>query len=274
MLTEVLSSAFPRRDAVPTVNGKRSGSDRDATRRRLAIIVSHPIQYYVPLYQRLAQRPDLDVKVFFTWHAATAAVHDHGFRTPVAWDIPLTEGYAFELVPNQASDPGTHHFFGLRNPTLVARVTAWQPDVIHLTGWAWLSHLLALRAFRAKFHSMVAESGLRTTDGSLGLVATGTLNVSNIAALVERMQDGLWELVSHPGYNDAQLAATGTRLRASRETEMQALTADNTRRALERNGIQLISFHELAPLAADGFESPGGCCSSNMAKKLDSGARS
>ncbi|MGA3309584.1 MAG: glycosyltransferase family 4 protein [Xanthobacteraceae bacterium] len=148
MLTEVLSSAFPRRDAVPTVNGKRSGSDRDATRRRLAIIVSHPIQYYVPLYQRLAQRPDLDVKVFFTWHAATAAVHDHGFRTPVAWDIPLTEGYAFELVPNQASDPGTHHFFGLRNPTLVARVTAWQPDVIHLTGWAWLSHLLALRAFR------------------------------------------------------------------------------------------------------------------------------
>jgi predicted glycoside hydrolase/deacetylase ChbG (UPF0249 family) len=56
--------------------------------------------------------------------------------------------------------------------------------------------VLALRAFRAKFHSMVAESGLRTTDGSLGLVATGTLNVSNLSALVERMQDGLWELVS------------------------------------------------------------------------------
>jgi predicted glycoside hydrolase/deacetylase ChbG (UPF0249 family) len=136
------------------------------------------------------------------------------------------------------------------------------------------AEVLALRAFRAKFHSMVAESGLRTTDGSLGLVATGTLNVANISALLERMQDGVWELVSHPGYNDAQLAATGTRLRASRETEMQALTADNTRRALERNGIQLISFQELAPLPGDGFESPGGGCSSNTAKKLDRGDRS
>lgn len=138
--------------------------------------------------------------------------------------------------------------------------------------------VLALRAFRAKFHSMVAESGLRTTDGSLGLVATGTLTISNISALLDRMQDGLWELVCHPGYNDAQLAATDTRLRASRETEMQALTADSTRAALERCGIQLISFQELTrdshPLPVDGFESHGGCCSSNTAKKPDRGARS
>jgi predicted glycoside hydrolase/deacetylase ChbG (UPF0249 family) len=108
------------------------------------------------------------------------------------------------------------------------------------------AEVLALRTFRAKFHSMVAESGLRTTDGSLGLVATGTLNVANISALLDRVQDGLWELVSHPGYNDAQLAGAHTRLLASRETEMQALTADSTRSALERNGIELISFQELS----------------------------
>ncbi len=107
------------------------------------------------------------------------------------------------------------------------------------------AEVLALRAFRARFHSMVAESGLRTTDGSLGLVATGTLNVAKVSALLDRLQDGTWELVCHPGYNDAQLAATDTRLRASRETEMQALTAASTRAALERNGIQLISFREL-----------------------------
>jgi predicted glycoside hydrolase/deacetylase ChbG (UPF0249 family) len=108
------------------------------------------------------------------------------------------------------------------------------------------AEVLALRTFRAKFYATVAESGLRTTDGSLGLVATGTLTASNISALLDRLQDGIWELVCHPGYNDSQLAAISTRLRASRETEMQALTADSTRRALERNGIELISFHELA----------------------------
>ena len=115
--------------------------------RRLAIVVSHPIQYYVPLYRRLAQRDDVVIKVFFTWHAGQTAVQDHGFRRLVAWDIPLTEGYDFELVPNIASNPGTHSFSGLRNPNLVARIMAWRADVVHVTGWAWHSHLLALRAF-------------------------------------------------------------------------------------------------------------------------------
>jgi glycosyltransferase involved in cell wall biosynthesis len=117
-------------------------------RKRLAIIVSHPIQYYVPLYQRLAQRDDITIKVFFTWHEGQAAVEDRGFKTQVAWDIPLIEGYDFESVPNVSSNPGTHSFFGLRNPSLVERVTAWRPDVVHITGWAWLSHLIALRTFK------------------------------------------------------------------------------------------------------------------------------
>ncbi|MGZ5581626.1 MAG: glycosyltransferase family 4 protein [Usitatibacter sp.] len=113
---------------------------------RLAIVVSHPIQYYVPLYQRLARRDDIDLKVFFTWHAADKAVADHGFGKMVAWDIPLTQGYEFELVPNVSADPGTHHFFGLRNPSLVECVVNWKPDAAIVTGWAWQSHLIAMRA--------------------------------------------------------------------------------------------------------------------------------
>jgi glycosyltransferase involved in cell wall biosynthesis len=114
---------------------------------RLAFIVSHPIQYYAPLHQRLASRDDLEIKVFFTWHSAEAAIKDPGFGQHVSWDIPLTEGYSSELVLNVAADPGTHHFFGLRNPNLVARVQAWNPDMVHVTGWAWYSHVTALRAF-------------------------------------------------------------------------------------------------------------------------------
>jgi len=114
---------------------------------KLAIIVSHPIQYYTPLYQQLAQREDIAIKVFFTWHSADRLVKDHGFGLPIMWDVPLTSGYPFELVPNISRDPGTHHFLGLRNPSLVERVAAWGPDVVHITGWAWLSHLLAMRAF-------------------------------------------------------------------------------------------------------------------------------
>ena len=125
-------------------------ASRVRSRKLVAFIVSHPIQYYAPLYQRLAQRSDLRIKVFFTWHAGNIPVEDRGFKTQVQWDIPLTGGYDFELVPNVSAAAGTHHFLGLRNPLLLERVMAWQPDVVHITGWAWYSHFLALRRLGKK----------------------------------------------------------------------------------------------------------------------------
>src|ERR1700733_622999 len=114
---------------------------------RLAIIVSHPIQYYVPLYRRLAKRSDLRIKVFFTWHGAERTVFDQGFKKELIWDIPMTDGYEFEVVPNVSTDSGTHHFWGLQNPDLVKTVLRWKPDAVHLTGYAWASHFKAMRAF-------------------------------------------------------------------------------------------------------------------------------
>jgi glycosyltransferase involved in cell wall biosynthesis len=71
-------------------------------------------------------------------------VWDPGFGQAVAWDIPLTSGYELQAVPNTARDPGTHHFWGLRNPTLASDVRAWHPDAVHLTGYNYASHLVAL----------------------------------------------------------------------------------------------------------------------------------
>jgi glycosyltransferase involved in cell wall biosynthesis len=121
-----------------------------ALRKRVAFVVSHPIQYIAPLYQRLARRDDVAIKVFFTWHAGGKAIEDRGFGRAIAWDIPLTEGYDFELVANVAAAPGTDRFFGLRNPALLDRVMAWRPDVVHVTGWAWFSHLQLLRALHRR----------------------------------------------------------------------------------------------------------------------------
>ena len=53
---------------------------------RLAFVVSHPVQYYVPLYQRLAKRTDIEIKIFYTWHAALGRTRASDAR--VAWDIP------------------------------------------------------------------------------------------------------------------------------------------------------------------------------------------
>src|SRR6202030_321438 len=87
----------------------------------------------------------IDLKVFFTWHAGQQSQYDPGFQRDVAWDIPLTEGYDYELVPNTARRPGSDHFWGIRNPTLVSRIKGWRADVVHLTGYAYAGHLSALR---------------------------------------------------------------------------------------------------------------------------------
>lgn len=113
---------------------------------KIAFIVSHPIQYYAPLYRRLAARNDVQIKVFFTWHGGEQAQLDHGFGKDVAWDIPLTDGYEFEVVSNRARNPGTHHFSGLKNSYLVRSILKWKPDAVHITGYAWQSHLGAMRA--------------------------------------------------------------------------------------------------------------------------------
>jgi glycosyltransferase involved in cell wall biosynthesis len=136
-------------NAATTEQKCRLGSE-PASRKRICFVVSHPIQYTVPLYQRLARRDDIAIKVFFTWHAGGKAIEDRGFGQAIAWDIPLTEGYEFERVPNLASDSGTHKFLGLRNPKLLERVMSWRPDVVHINGWAWLSHLQLLHALNRR----------------------------------------------------------------------------------------------------------------------------
>lgn len=111
---------------------------------RLAFIVSHPIQYYAPIYREMAKRGGMEIRVFYTWRNAEAA-HDVKFGTEFAWDIPLMEGYESEVVPNISTQPGTHHRWGLVNPDLMARVMAWRPDAVHITGYNYVSHGRAIK---------------------------------------------------------------------------------------------------------------------------------
>jgi hopanoid biosynthesis associated protein HpnK len=80
-----------------------------------------------------------------------------------------------------------------------------------------------LRSQSTTFTQEVTRAGLHTTDGAIGVLATGTLDAQTIRNLLGAMPDGTWELVCHPGYNDAALQQERTRLLASREIERTAL---------------------------------------------------
>jgi glycosyltransferase involved in cell wall biosynthesis len=117
---------------------------------RLGIVISHPIQYYAPWFRFLAKSEKLDLKVFYLWDFGVRETRDRAFKASFAWDIPLLDGYAHEFVPNTSRDPGTHHFGGLDNPTLVARLAVWQPEALLLLGYAYRSQLRVIFSRRLR----------------------------------------------------------------------------------------------------------------------------
>ena len=109
------------------------------------------------------------------------------------------------------------------------------------------SRYCAVRAFQAmagKFRRMVEAEGLVTTDGTVGIVLTGFLNQRRLDALVRRIPEGTWELVTHPGYSDSALRPLSA-LTASREAELALLTSPGTRDLLKECGVELISYCDL-----------------------------
>jgi glycosyltransferase involved in cell wall biosynthesis len=116
----------------------------DAFAGRLAVVLSHPVQYYSPWFQWLRAHTPLDFRVFYLWPAGVTEQRDPEFGQSFKWDVDLLSGYEHEFVPNVARDPGTHHFGGLDNPTLPARLAAWRPDAVLLFGYNWKSHLRAI----------------------------------------------------------------------------------------------------------------------------------
>lgn len=120
-------------DGVPSVS-----------RHRLAIVLSHPTQYYSPWFRWMRTHTRLEFRVFYLWEFGVTAQRDPLFQTTFKWDVDLLSGYAHEFVPNIAADPGTHHFGGLRNPRLPERLAAWRPTAVLLFGYNWRSPLCAL----------------------------------------------------------------------------------------------------------------------------------
>jgi glycosyltransferase involved in cell wall biosynthesis len=117
---------------------------------RLAIITTHPIQYYAPWFGRLAGQTGLDLRVFYLWDFGITNQIDPQFGQAVRWDVPLLEGYAHEFVPNRSTRPGTDHFWGIHNPDLPRRLKAFGPDAVLCMGYNYATFAGLLRRWDRK----------------------------------------------------------------------------------------------------------------------------
>jgi glycosyltransferase involved in cell wall biosynthesis len=133
------------------MTGQSAERQLSARRIRLAIVSTHPIQYYAPVFRALARSEAVMPRVFYTWSQTSAGpVFDREFGKRFSWDIPLLEGYEHVFVPNVAKRPGSNHFSGIDNPELIARISQWEADAVLIYGWNLRSHLGAIRYFKGR----------------------------------------------------------------------------------------------------------------------------
>jgi predicted glycoside hydrolase/deacetylase ChbG (UPF0249 family) len=88
--------------------------------------------------------------------------------------------------------------------------------------------------------SLTRESGLRHPDWTLA----GDFDTAGLLQRLDRVPEGVTEIVSHPGEVDEPLAAL-TSLREQREVELKALVDPEVRQRVAAQGIQLIHFGHL-----------------------------
>jgi predicted glycoside hydrolase/deacetylase ChbG (UPF0249 family) len=86
------------------------------------------------------------------------------------------------------------------------------------------------------------RSGCLVTDRFEGFAMTGKFHTREMVAFLENAPPGLTEFMCHPGYCTAELRSAPTRLKESRQRELEALIAPETRAAVERSGVRLVNY--------------------------------
>lgn len=100
---------------------------------RLAVVSSHPVQYYAPLFRDLARR--IDLHVFFAHQPTPAQQAQAGFGTPFEWDIDLQSGYQHTFLRNRARVSNASRFNGTDTPEIATRLREGRFDAVLTLGW-------------------------------------------------------------------------------------------------------------------------------------------
>lgn len=97
---------------------------------KLAILLTHPVQYFAPVFRELAQQPNLQLKVFFGCNHGVIPREDPNFGVVFQWDCQPTAGFEHEFL--------SHNYLedlkGLRGIRLAAKtftaINRYQPDAV------------------------------------------------------------------------------------------------------------------------------------------------
>ena len=100
---------------------------------RVAIVVSHPIQHFCPLYRCIADSGKVQLKVYFASYAGLQPFFDRDFDRTVQWQSDLVSGFDHEFLPGSTSVIDSHS--SLSSAHLSLQLAAFNPDVVVVYGY-------------------------------------------------------------------------------------------------------------------------------------------
>ena len=113
---------------------------------RVGVLISHPIQYYTPIFRELAGLCDLTV--FFAHRQTAEQQAQAGFGVAFDWDIDLVSGYRSKFLENVSRQPSTDRFSGCDTPGIAREIVEGSFDAFVVPGWGFRSYMQAVKACR------------------------------------------------------------------------------------------------------------------------------
>lgn len=109
---------------------------------KLGIVVSHPIQYYSPLFRYLAKY--IDLIVFYCHNPTEEQIGNDGFGIKFKWDVDLLSGYKYIYLNNVSDHPSLNSFSGCDTPDIGKVLKENNITHIVIIGWYLKSYIQAL----------------------------------------------------------------------------------------------------------------------------------
>jgi glycosyltransferase involved in cell wall biosynthesis len=116
---------------------------------RVAHLVSHPVQYLVPVYREISKSPDMDLTVYFYSDSSIGKHFDVEFGREFEWSTPLLGGYKYRFLPSSKGRQ-TGKTFEWPNWDVLAEVVRQQYDVI------WINSYIGTNAWFARFAALLS----------------------------------------------------------------------------------------------------------------------
>src|SRR5580700_7353683 len=100
---------------------------------------------------------------------------------------------------------------------------------------------IIFRTLSRRTSRMMIARGLTSTDALFGLHQSGHLSEDYVVGVIDRIRDGTTELYFHPAADIGGIPPT-----PAAQLEVEILTSQRVHNAIVRNGIELITFADLA----------------------------